>query len=160
MQVKIGDVWYDSAEVPIMIKFDDESLEHVRNMGDLTRYASVPEGSFEDEQHFSDWMSDLRRVKELSPDAIEKLDQRMREANMITYSTMMRTVADNKFIGHAQVRSLEQFVQWLEMRYGESVSLQAQLQMEGKEDDELFEWTIAHVAIFKEVITNFKQTQR
>lgn len=59
MKVKVGNEIFDSEQVPIMIIFDNESLDQVKNMGDgLTRYASVPEGTFDSAEKFSAWMKE------------------------------------------------------------------------------------------------------
>lgn len=90
---------------------------------------------------------------ELSDDA---LAERMKAAGMLTIEQMMAGAPLDTFMRHAQVTDLASFTQWVEMRRKETMAMQARLMLDKREDHELFEWAIAHAAVFGEVHVNLK----
>ncbi|WNZ87595.1 hypothetical protein [Pseudomonas sp. P108] len=84
------------------------------------------------------------------------LTERMKAAGMMTAAEMMAGSPLDVFMRHAGVRDLDTFSQWLSMRREESVKLHARLVLEGREEDELFDWVLSHSAAFGEVLANFK----
>lgn len=86
---------------------------------------------------------------------IEALDKRLKDAGMFTLTEMLSN-KPHPLMMHAGVNSLESFEQWLSMRYRECLSLKAQLTVDGKENDELYEWSLAHAAVFGEVLAHYK----
>ncbi len=84
------------------------------------------------------------------------LDEKLKAAGMLTVEELMKGSPLDGFMTHAGVKDLDTFEQWLKMRQKETLSLKARLTVEGKEDDELFEWALSHAAVFNEVMINFK----
>ncbi|WP_005741826.1 hypothetical protein [Pseudomonas amygdali] len=86
-----------------------------------------------------------------------ELDKRLEAAGMIAVAEMLRGAPLDGFITHAGVHSPETFGQWLEMRRGEMLRLQAGYDLGDKpKGDELYEWVVSHSAVFAEVHVNFK----
>ena len=85
------------------------------------------------------------------------LDQRMRDAGMMTVSDMLGCNALGVYSTHTGVVDLEKFEEWLLMRREEYIKMQARMTLDKQEDDELYEWVIAHNAVFGEVLANFRQ---
>jgi len=95
--------------------------------------------------------------KSMTKEEIKDLDQKMEAAGMIPYSKMIEiNKCTSALLKHAGVNSLETFEQWLQMRYEESAGMFARLTVDKKEDDDLYEWVLAHNAVFKEVLIHFK----
>jgi hypothetical protein len=57
---------------------------------------------------------------------------------------------------HSGVNDLKAYEQWLIMRREESLKLQAQFELDENQDDELYEWAVAHAAVFGECLANFR----
>jgi hypothetical protein len=88
--------------------------------------------------------------------SIEELDQRMKAAGMIPLSGLLCGQPIDAFIRHAGVVDLKSFEQWLSMRHVETQAARARMDLEKKEGDELYEWTLAHAAVFHEVMVNYR----
>ncbi|KSC70521.1 hypothetical protein ACVXHM_16915 [Pseudomonas aeruginosa] len=89
-------------------------------------------------------------------DGNARLDERLEAAGMLTVAQILAGAPLDAFIRHAGVHDLASFGQWLEMRRAESVRLQARFALDKRDDDELYEWVIAHAAAFSEVAINFR----
>lgn len=89
-------------------------------------------------------------------DGNARLDERLEAAGMLTVAQILAGAPLDAFIRHAGVHDLASFGQWLEMRRAESVRLQARFALEKRDDDELYEWVVAHAAAFSEVAINFR----
>jgi hypothetical protein len=89
-------------------------------------------------------------------DDLSTLDQQMKAAGMITLTELLSGQPLDMFIKNAGVVDLETFGQWLSMRHLETQKARARMDLEKKEGDELYEWTLAHAAAFHEVMVNFK----
>jgi len=86
-----------------------------------------------------------------------KLDKRLEAAGMIAVAELLRGAPLDGFMTHAGVNSPETFGQWIEMRRGEMLRLQAGYDLGDKpKDDELYEWVASHSAVLAEVHVNFK----
>lgn len=95
-------------------------------------------------------------VAEPQPDS--DLDARMLAAGMMPVSKMLESSALNKFFAHAGVTDLESFEQWIQMQRKEFISMQARMTLDGKEEeDDLYEWVVAHNAVLGAVMANFRQ---
>jgi hypothetical protein len=53
------------------------------------------------------------------------------------------------------VSDLESYGQWLDMKCREFLTMKAKRDLEKREDDDLYEWVIAHAAAFQEARINF-----
>lgn len=84
------------------------------------------------------------------------LAERMKAAGMMTVDELIAGAPLDAFHRHAGVNSLETFGQWLEMRRREYASMQARRTLDKREDDELYEWVLAHAGVFGEAHINFK----
>lgn len=84
------------------------------------------------------------------------LAERMKAAGMMTVNELLAGAPLDAFHRHAGVNSLETFGQWLEMRRREYVTMQASRTLDKREDDDLYEWVLAHAGVFGEVHVNFK----
>lgn len=84
------------------------------------------------------------------------LAERMKAAGMMTAAEILAGSPMDVFMRHAGVRDLDTFGQWLRLRREESVKLHARLVLEGRENDELFDWVLSHSAAFGEALVNFK----
>ena len=76
---------------------------------------------------------------------------------MMPVSEMLERSPLGRFSAHAGVSDLESFEQWIQMKREEFIRMQASMQLDGKEKDELFEWVVAYNAVLGEVIANFRQ---
>ena len=88
------------------------------------------------------------------------LDVRMKEAGMITLTEIWSGLPIDDFIKTNKVTTLEYFGRWLESRYKEASTMFAKRTVSKQEDDELYEWVLAHNAVFKEVLLNFNQVKQ
>lgn len=86
----------------------------------------------------------------------EQLAARMKAAGMMPISEMLARGPLDGFIKHAGVNDLTSFGQWIEMRRRSCSEMSARFQLDKREDDELYEWVVAHAAVFGEVHVNFK----
>jgi hypothetical protein len=85
------------------------------------------------------------------------LDERMKAANLIPVSQMLARGPLDGILKHAGVNDLETFRQWVEMKRAEYLKMQARYDLKEKsEDDELYEWVLAHSAVFTLVHINLK----
>jgi hypothetical protein len=85
------------------------------------------------------------------------LDERMKKAGMLSIEQMLERSPLGAFSAHAGVTDLEKFEEWIQMRRKEFLSMQARMTLDKQEDDEMFEWVLAHCAVLGEVIANFRQ---
>tara|TARA_R110002072_G_scaffold287391_1_gene453010 strand:- start:268 stop:972 length:705 start_codon:yes stop_codon:yes gene_type:complete len=86
----------------------------------------------------------------------EGIDARMKAAGMMTIAEMLESPPLTAFHVHAGVTDLDSFEKWLVMEWQSYTTQQAELQLDNREDDELFEWVVAHSAVFLEVLINFR----
>lgn len=84
------------------------------------------------------------------------LDSRMREVGMTPLSEMLARIPLERWLTHAGVTDMKSFEAWLCMRREEMLRMQATMELDKREGDELYEWVIAHCAVFTEVLCNFR----
>lgn len=85
------------------------------------------------------------------------LAERMKAAGMMSIEQMLERSPLGGFQAHAGVTDLESFEEWIQMRRNEFLTMQARMVLDKQEDDEMFEWVLAHCAVLGEVIANFRQ---
>lgn len=95
------------------------------------------------------------RLAELEARQGEPLAARMRAAGMLTIDEMLSGAPLDKFIRHAGVHDLETYGQWLDMKCREFLTMQARRDMNKAPEDDLYEWVVAHAAVFQEARINF-----
>lgn len=88
------------------------------------------------------------------------LDKRMKAAGMTPLSEMLERIPLGRFLAHTGVKDLESFEAWLRMRREEMLRMQIDMELDKSQGDELYEWVIAHVAVFSEVLCNYQAAQR
>jgi hypothetical protein len=87
---------------------------------------------------------------------IAELDKQLKAAGMITLSECLKSNPIGKYAVHKDVDNLERFEQWLDMRFTEMMKMKSRMLLAKKEDDELFEWVLAHAAVLGEIRTQFQ----
>lgn len=85
------------------------------------------------------------------------LDEQMKAAGMATIDEMVASLTDNPLLLQAEVVDLATFEEWLEAQYRHFLGMQARRQLEKQEDDEMFEWTLAHSALFGSVLAHYRK---
>jgi hypothetical protein len=83
------------------------------------------------------------------------LDERMEQAGMLSVAEILKGAPMDGLMRHAGVKDLETLLQWAEMRRGECLRSQAEYDL-GKEHDDMYEWTVAHAAVFTELHVNLR----
>ncbi|MDW5419169.1 hypothetical protein R6242_21580 [Iodobacter sp. CM08] len=84
------------------------------------------------------------------------LDAQMLAAGMVPLSKMLSGMPMDAFRVHASVTNLVTFSKWLDMRHEEMLKLRINLELKGQQDNEMYEWALAHAAAFGEVAANFR----
>lgn len=96
----------------------------------------------------------------MTKEEIAILDARMKEAGMTPVSEMLTRPPLGGFGLHAGVKDLDTFEQWLKMRYEEMLIGQVKYTLDGKEEDDMFEWYLAHAAVLGEMFHQFKAIRK
>lgn len=86
----------------------------------------------------------------------DSLDDRMKAAGMFTVAQLLAGAPLDAFVKHAGVHDIASFGQWAEMRRAEFLTLSARYELGDKPKDDLYEWVLAHSAVFSEVHVNLK----
>ena len=107
------------------------------------------------EQQLLEANAHIERLSDQRP-----LDVRMKEAGMITLTDIWSGTPIDSFIKTNEVTTLEYFGKWLESRYKEASTMFAKRTVNKQEDDDLYEWVLAHNAVLKEVLLNFNQVKK
>lgn len=100
----------------------------------------------------------LRNALASSPSKVEKtLDVRMKAAGMQTIDEMLSSLTDEPLLLQAEVVDIQSFEGWLEMKCREFNSMQARMHLDKRLEDELYEWVLAHAALFKSVLAHYRK---
>lgn len=83
------------------------------------------------------------------------IEERMKEAGMLSVAGILKGAPMDAFTRHAGVKDLDTLLQWAEMRRGECLRSQAEYDL-GKAPDDMYEWTVAHAAVFGELHVNLR----
>lgn len=84
------------------------------------------------------------------------LAERMKAAGMIPVDEIIKGMPIDAFLRHTGVNDLDSFTQWVEMKRREYVSMQARFELDNRQEDELYDWAVAHASAFGQVMVNFK----
>lgn len=99
-----------------------------------------------------------RRTASPPVGTVGTLDERMEAAGMIPLSKLL--AGDTplaRWQAHTGIRTLAHFEEWLLRRHREFKTMRVEYDLAGKgEDDELYEWVLAHDGAFSEVVANFR----
>lgn len=85
------------------------------------------------------------------------LDERMREAGMMTIDEMVSGSPIDKWHCNTGVTDLDSFHEWLEMKLREMLHLRILIELGDGEGNELYEWALAHSAVLQSVLANFRK---
>lgn len=86
----------------------------------------------------------------------KSLDDRLKAAGMFSVAELLAGAPLDGFMTHAGMRDLATFIQWVEMKRAEYLRIQGRYDLGEKTKDDLYEWTVAHSAVFAEVHLNLK----
>jgi hypothetical protein len=90
----------------------------------------------------------------------EDLDARMKAAGMYTVAEMMGVTPLTRWNVHAGMNSLEAFAEWLDRKVSEYLRMKGAYDLGDKDEaDELYEWVLAHSAVFSTIRENFRAAQ-
>lgn len=84
------------------------------------------------------------------------LDDRMKAAGMIPLPEMLSNIPLGKWLAHTGVTDLASFESWVKSGRTEFLRMQVNMELDKNTDDEMFEWVLAHAAVFTEVLCNFR----
>lgn len=98
----------------------------------------------------------------VSNEEIAHVDELLIAQGMIPLSSLLKEAPIDKFMSHVGVDSMEFFERWLDMRFKETMKYKAMLfaRTDGNpEGDEMYEWSLAHAAVYQEVMINFRNAR-
>lgn len=85
------------------------------------------------------------------------LDDRMKAAGMYTVAEMMGVTPLTKWMSNPAINSIEAFSEWLDRKVFEYLHMKAAYVLGDKEEsDELYEWVLAHSAVFSTIRDQFQ----
>lgn len=85
------------------------------------------------------------------------LATRMKAAGMMSVAELLAGAPLDAFTRHAAVKDLQSLLRWAEMRRAECLKAQARYDLgERDKSDDLYEWTVAHCAVFTELHVNIR----
>lgn len=87
---------------------------------------------------------------------VPSLDDRLKSAGMLSVAELMAGAPLDAFMTHVGVSDLATFGQWVEMKRAEFLKLMARYDLGDKPKDDMYEWVVAHSAVFGEVHVNLK----
>lgn len=88
---------------------------------------------------------------------VTELDARMKAAGMYTIAEMMGVTPLAKWKSNPAINTIEAFSAWLDRKVTEYLRMKSGYDLGDKgEDDELYEWVLAHVAVFSAVRDQFQ----
>ncbi|CAD0264180.1 hypothetical protein DENIT_20063 [Pseudomonas veronii] len=95
-------------------------------------------------------------IQVLAAEDSQSIDARLKAAGMLTVAELLEGAPLDSFLAHAGVCDIESYAQWVEMKRGEYARSQARYDLGEKEKDDLYEWIVAHSAVFALVHVNLK----
>jgi hypothetical protein len=99
-------------------------------------------------------------IKEAEPAPVaDSLEERMKAAGMLSVAELLAGTPMDAFTKHAGVNGIATLGQWAEMKRAEYIKLNARYELGEKPKDELYEWVLAHAAVFTELHVNLKAAQ-
>lgn len=107
-------------------------------------------------QGFSVWSDLAEDLRSALDEQDMTLDERMKSAGMFSIEEMMAGPPIDSIIRHSGVCDMASYGEWLDIEYRSFTRMQARMELDGKEDDELYEWVLAHAAVFRAARVNFK----
>jgi len=88
----------------------------------------------------------------------EDLDARMIAAGMIPLSSMLKGHGEmEKWMRHAHVHTFEDFVEYVNMKQREYMSMRMRYELGDKDkNDDMFEWIFAHASAYDAIATQLR----
>lgn len=88
---------------------------------------------------------------------VADLDTRMKAAGMYTVAEMMGVTPLTKWKSNPAINTIEAFSEWLDRKVSEYLSMKAGYDLGDKrEDDDLYEWVLAHAGVFSTIRDQFQ----
>lgn len=101
--------------------------------------------------------AELEAARKQEPDSDADLATRMKAAGMMSVAELLAGAPLDAFTRHAAVKDLQSLLRWAEMRRAECLKAQARYDLgERDKSDDLYEWTVAHCAVFTELHVNIR----
>jgi hypothetical protein len=89
---------------------------------------------------------------------MDDLDQRMIDAGMTPLSKLLSRDPMGKFAVHNAVHSIEDFEWWVNQQHEQYLRMRMRYELGDKpKDDDLYEWVLAHSAVFGRVAATLRQ---
>jgi len=88
------------------------------------------------------------------------LDDELKANGMLTVDELISGQPIDGFVANAGVVNLSTFVEWLDMRTKEMLTIKARMLLDKNDENDLFEWVLAHSAAFNEVRVNLKKAMK
>ncbi len=142
----------DAAERELKLRAELEAARGL--LRDIAPFFAAPHGR-DDLHHRLDAFLTDTPAPEVRQD--ESLDDRLKQAGMLSVAELLKGAPLDAFIKHAGVHDLATLLQWAEMRRGECLRMMARYDLGEKDKgDDLYEWTVAHCAVFTELHVNLR----
>ncbi|ACM39147.1 MULTISPECIES: hypothetical protein [Rhizobium/Agrobacterium group] len=85
------------------------------------------------------------------------LDDRMKAAGMLTIAEMMGATPLTRFMSNPAINTIQYFSEWLDRKVSSYLLMKAPYDLGDKsEDDELYEWVLAHAGVFSAIREQFR----
>lgn len=85
------------------------------------------------------------------------LEERMKEAGMMTIEEMLGETPIDHWMTDTYVEDLPTFEKWIVSKREEYTRMFARYTLDKKEDGEMYEWILAHKAVFDSVCIHFRK---
>ena len=132
----------------------------VKELPDITEYADTYEEAYllamDTIKTTYEMFSDQNRTMPSYCDDHLPLDERMQNAGMIPLSKILEGTSMAKWGLHCGVDDLDTFLELLEMKHEEYLRGQIRRELDKKEDDDMYEWYLAHSSVYGTIKEQFK----
>lgn len=95
-------------------------------------------------------------------DKYKELNEKLVAKGMLPVQTIIENPEGGlgKYATHTGVNNLDDFRWFLETKHEEYCVLRARMEVEGGEENELYEWALAHCAAFSTILAHFNKVMR
>lgn len=135
-----------------------EFEKHEKLSAHILRMAST--GSVGSPSYWDDFISNLNDALLAPVPAMpmqeQSIDEKMKTAGMLSVAELLKGAPLDGFMKHAGVKDLDSLLAWAEIRRGECLRAQAAYDTGSKEPDDMYEWVVAHCAVFTELHVNLR----
>ncbi|MFJ3685609.1 hypothetical protein [Pseudomonas sp. NPDC090208] len=102
------------------------------------------------------WLEPIVNAAVPQTEAAQSADERMKAAGMFTVAELLSGTPLDGLVKHAGVNDLATFAQWVEMKRTQYLKQHAAYELGDKPKDDMYEWMVAHCAVYTEVHVNLK----